>query len=147
VLDWTARAFDALRPTELYEILALRQRVFCVEQKCAYLDCDGHDALATHLMGRSAGELIAYARLLPAGVVYDESSIGRVVSAPSARGAGHGRELIREAVRRTWESFGGPIYIGAQKYLEKFYGEVGFVTVGEPYDEDGIQHIHMRLTR
>jgi ElaA protein len=148
VLAWTVGAFDALSPKELYEILALRQRVFVVEQRCFYLDCDGKDVAAAHLMGRDdTHDLVAYARLLPKGVSYPESSIGRVVTHPGARGAGLGKQLIHEAIQRTLESFGGPIMIGAQRYLERFYAEVGFIPSGLPYDEDGIPHIHMLLDR
>ena len=35
------------------------------------------------------------------------------------------------------------IRIGAQQYLEKFYGSFGFETVSAPYDEDGIVHVEM----
>jgi len=35
------------------------------------------------------------------------------------------------------------VRIGAQQYLEKFYGELGFARASEPYDEDGIMHIEM----
>ncbi len=38
---------------------------------------------------------------------------------------------------------GQPIRLGAQRYLEAFYGSFGFRPVGEPYDEDGIDHIEM----
>jgi len=148
MLHWTERAFHDLTAAELYEILALRQRVFVVEQRCAYLDCDGKDALATHLTGRrESGELVAYARLLPPGVTFDEASIGRVVSLPSARGEGVGRALLREAIARAGRRFDGPIVIGAQRYLERFYRDEGFTPFGEPYDEDGIPHVHMRLER
>ena len=33
----------------------------------------------------------------------------------------------------------------AQAYLQKFYIELGFETVSEPYDEDRIPHIRMQL--
>jgi ElaA protein len=39
------------------------------------------------------------------------------------------------------------IIISAQKYLEKFYNELGFVSEGEPYPEDDIPHIKMRLKK
>ena len=35
--------FAELSGEELYELLSLRQRVFIVEQRCAYLDADGLD--------------------------------------------------------------------------------------------------------
>ena len=31
--------------------------------------------------------------------------------------------------------------IGAQRYLERFYGDFGFVRASDEYDEDGIPHI------
>jgi ElaA protein len=147
MLAFSVKAWSDLSASELYAILTLRQQVFVVEQRCAYQDCDGKDPLCRHLMAHLGRELVAYARLLPPGVSYAEPSIGRVVTSPEVRGRGFGQLLIREAVKETWERFGGPIVIGAQRYLLKFYGDVGFVPVGEPYDEDGIPHVHMKLSQ
>ena len=146
-MRWQAIPFAELSVTELYELLALRQLVFVVEQTCVYLDCDGKDPRATHLLGRNeAGELVAYARLFPAGVSFAEASMGRVITHPSARRTGAGRELMRVAIARTRVLFGeGPIRIGAQRYLERFYGEFGFEIASAPYDEDGIPHVEMLL--
>ena len=38
------------------------------------------------------------------------------------------------------------IKISAQSHLQAFYQSLGFVTTSEPYDEDGIEHIDMKLT-
>lgn len=143
-IAWSLKPFDVLSPAEIYDALALRQRVFVVEQACAYLDCDGKDAAALHLFGRDqGGALVAYARILPPGASFAETAIGRVVTAPSARRSGFGRALMTEALARARAAFGGPVRIGAQRYLERFYSELGFVAEGEPYDEDGIPHIEM----
>jgi ElaA protein len=67
-----------------------------------------------------------------------------VLTTAAGRKTGAGRELMREAVARTnalWP--GQAIRIGAQRYLERFYGDFGFVKASEPYDEDGIVHIEM----
>lgn len=146
-MRWQAVPFTDLSVSELYELLALRQLVFVVEQTCPYLDCDGKDHLATHLLGRDeSGKLVAYARLFPPGVSFAEASIGRVVTHPSVRRTGGGRALMREAIARTRGTFGeGPIRIGAQRYLERFYGELGFEIASAPYDEDGIPHVEMLL--
>lgn len=145
MLSFSLTAFDALSPTALYELLALRQLVFSVEQNCAYLDCDGKDLKALHLLGRQPeGRLVAYARLLPPGACYAEASIGRVVNHPEVRRSGVGRMLMQEAIAQLTAAFGPvPIRIGAQQYLRRFYESFGFVTVSEPYDEDGIPHILM----
>jgi ElaA protein len=146
-MRWHAVPFAELSVAELYELLALRQLVFVVEQKCAYLDCDGKDQLATHLLGRDeSGKLVAYARLFPPGVSFVEAAIGRVITHPSVRGTGAGRALMHEAIARTRATYGdGPIRVGAQRYLEKFYGELGFEIASAPYDEDGIPHVEMLL--
>lgn len=144
---WRLVPFEGLTLAELYELLKLRQVVFCVEQKCAYLDCDDKDQRALHLLGEDeSGALVAYARLLPSGMSSADPSIGRVVTHPASRRLGLGRELMREAIVRTREAFGAcAIHIGAQVYLRRFYEELGFVVASPLYDEDGIPHVEMRL--
>ncbi|MBP9085910.1 MAG: GNAT family N-acetyltransferase [Kofleriaceae bacterium] len=144
-LTWTDKTFAELTPHQLYAILQLRQAVFVVEQKCAYLDADGCDAMARHLCGHDGVGLVAYARLVPAGIKHAEPSIGRVLIVERARGTGVGKALMRNAVARMGSLFAGaPIVLGAQAHLQRFYAEFGFEVFGEPYDEDGIPHINMR---
>jgi len=145
-MDFTTvvKSFNNLSPFELYAILRLRNEVFVVEQTCPYQDADNKDLQCHHLMLLKDNELIAYARLVPPGVSYRQMSIGRVVSSPKARGTGAGRILMNTAVEQCRQLFGsGGIQIGAQAYLIKFYGSLGFNPVGGIYDEDGIPHIHM----
>jgi ElaA protein len=53
---------------------------------------------------------------------------------------------MRQAIERARASFGpGPIRIGAQLYLRRFYEELGFVVAGDEYVEDGIPHVEMTL--
>ncbi len=145
MLSFSLSAFADLSPHALYELLSLRQMVFSVEQNCAYLDCDGKDLYALHLLGREeSGRLVAYSRLLPPGTSYAEASIGRVVNHPDVRRSGHGQKLMRESIAQLLHAFGPvPIRIGAQQYLRRFYESFGFITVSEPYDEDGIPHLQM----
>jgi ElaA protein len=146
-MRWSCLPFSELAAELLYEALALRQSVFVVEQRCAYLDADGKDARALHLFGREGdGPLLAYARLFLPGALDDsgDAVIGRVVSAQSARRTGAGKALMREAIRELGERAPGVrIRIGAQLYLLRFYQELGFVRVGDVYDEDGIDHVVM----
>lgn len=150
-IDWQWRAFAELSLSELYTILQVRQMVFVVEQACPYLDADGADERAWHLLGWAMqGEtkiLAAYARVFAPGIKYVEASIGRVITHPSMRRQGMGEALIEEALRRVellWP--GTRVRIGAQMYLERFYEKSGFRRVSEPYDEDGIIHIEMLRT-
>lgn len=148
-VSWSCSEFSSLSVGDLYAIMELRQRVFVVEQNCAYLDADGADAKAHHLMGwieqHGRRRLIAYARLFPPRVKYAESSIGRVTTHPDVRGTGVGRLLMREAIERIESSgWGADIRIAAQMYLERFYEGFGFCRVTDPYIEDDIWHVDMR---
>ncbi len=48
-MPWVEKTFSALCVDELYAALALRQRVFVLEQQCLYPDLDGADLAAWHL--------------------------------------------------------------------------------------------------
>ena len=146
---WRACRFDELALRELHRILAVRQRVFVLEQQCVFLDVDDCDERAFHLAAWSPVQIepLAYARILDPGMKYAEASIGRVLTSESCRGRGLGRETVRRAIavaRGAWP--GAPIRIAAQSRLERFYASFGFVAVGEPYEEDGIDHTDMVLT-
>ena len=148
-MRWELRAFEALTVAELYGIMKLRQDVFIVEQKCAYADADGGDAQARHLFAVEGDEVVACARLFAPAVKRDEAVIGRVVTAPSVRKSGLGRELMRGAIDAIDREHGRDhgrvaIWLGAQKYLQRFYESFGFVRDGDDYDEDGIPHLPMR---
>ena len=144
MLAWHWSRFAELGVDALYDALALRCRVFILEQG-PYQDPDGLDRDSWHLLGRDgAGVLQAYLRAVDPGLKFDEPSIGRVITAPEVRGTGAGRALVAEGVRRTQAAWPGRgIRISAQAHLERFYGEFGFRAVGEPYAEDNIPHLEM----
>ena len=141
---WIEKKFDDLNPLELYSILQLRNEVFAIEQNCVYPDMDNKDQPAEHLMGWKNNKLIAYARIIPPGIVYPEPCIGRVVTAPSHRGEGIGKLQMVRSIEYIYNIYGTtPVKIGAQLYLKKFYSNLGFLPAGDVYLEDGIEHIEM----
>ena len=145
-LHFYCLSFHQLSLRELHDLMALRQEVFVVEQNCPYLDADGKDLPAHHLLGyNDNGQLLAYSRLLPKGVSYEKHpSFGRVVTAASIRGAGQGRKLMEKTLEWMGRLFGkDAIKISAQCYLIPFYESLGFQTVGKEYLEDDIPHIGM----
>ena len=143
-LQWTWSRFAELGADGVYDMLALRAKVFILEQG-PYLDPDGVDRSSWHLLGRDAThELRAYLRVVDPGVKYDEPSIGRVVLDKSLRGSGAGDVLVAEGVARCVAAWPGRgIRISAQAHLQRFYYRHGFVIVGEPYLEDDIAHVQM----
>jgi len=145
-MTWNQKSFDELTVEELYAILQLRTEVFVVEQNCVFQDMDGKDPYSHHLMGWEDNKLIAYARILPPGISYVESSIGRIVTSPIARKKGIGRELLKRSIEALYTLHGKTVIrIGAQYYLKGFYESFGFRQTGSIYLEDNIEHIEMLL--
>ena len=146
-MNWVLKKFDTLTPSELYAIIQLRNEVFVVEQHCVYQDADNKDPGAYHYMGWKDNKLVAYTRLLPPGLSYNEQSIGRVVTSPAARKSGLGRELMKNSIDTIYSLFGKQaIKIGAQLYLKNFYASLGFQQTSDIYLEDGIEHVEMLLS-
>jgi ElaA protein len=140
---WQHKRWGDLTRDELYAVLALRQRAFVVEHRRPCLDADGADPLAWHLWHGDA-EPRAYLRWFAPGIRCTEANLGRVVTAHDARGTGLGRALVVEGLARIAAEHGAvPIRITAQQYLERFYGDNGFVRASDILVIDGIDHIEM----
>ncbi len=140
------QTFAELSADELYQILQLRCAVFVLEQQCPYQDIDGLDQQSLHLFQASqAGQVFAYARILPPGLSgADHISIGRVVVSQERRKDRVGQALMQAAVAAALDRYPGHrIKISAQTYLTQFYLNLGFVSTGTYYLEDQIPHQEM----
>ncbi len=147
-LRWEWRSFAEFDTHALYAVLQARQQVFVVEQKCVYLDMDGRDAVAHHLLGWDMAAvapcLAAYLRALPQGTRFAEASLGRVITTAPYRAQRLGHPLLAEGIERTMATYGvQPLRISAQSHLQGFYGKHGFVGEGTEYLEDAIPHREM----
>ncbi len=144
-ISWQLIPFVEMSASQLHALLTLRAAVFVVEQNCPYQDPDEKDLKAVHVLGWCGDKLVACARILPAGVSYQEVSIGRVATGGEVRGGGAGRELMRACMQGIEKLYGNvPVKISAQSYLQKFYESFGFMrTEKAEYLEDDIPHIEM----
>ena len=143
-MKWSCKAFKELSLDEFHDIIQLREIVFVVEQDCPYLDVDGKDKDALHVFGEYEGNIVATTRILKPGKSYDEVAIGRVVTSPTVRGMGIGKQLMEESMKFAQVHFGKvPIRISAQTYLLKYYKSFGFAETGKEYLEDNIPHFEM----
>jgi ElaA protein len=142
VADVTSKRFDELTARELHDILRLRCDVFVVEQACAYADVDGRDTEpgTRHIWVADGPDepILAYLRTLtePDGTV----RIGRVVTAPAARGRG----LAARLVEHVGTTVPAPLTLEAQSHLAAWYVGLGYEATGPEYVEDGIPHVPMR---
>ena len=146
-MEWSIKKFSDLTLDEMYDSLYLRTEVFVVEQKCYYQEVDNSDKVSYHIFAKdSEGTIVAYARILPAGISFDEVSIGRVVVDKNYRGQGLSRELVKRTLDFIKNEFNEKvIQISAQEYLINFYKSFGFEINSDVYLEDNIPHIDMIL--
>lgn len=143
-IEWRIKQFNSLSLQELYDIMNLRQEVFIVEQNAPYIDADYKDQKAWHVMAYSNDKLVAYARIIEAGISYDEPSIGRVVNSPLFRKTGLGRLLMDKSIEVMEQKYQtSKCRISAQTYLVTFYSTYGFKVCSEEYLEDGLPHYQM----
>lgn len=138
------KKFSELSQEELYEIIKLRIDIFVVEQNCPYPELDRKDYKAIHHFIKENNKIVAYLRILPKGVSYDEISIGRFIVKKDQRGRGLAKKILNNAITYIEkEIHETEIRLSGQKYLEKFYNSFGFDTVSDVYLEDDIPHVEM----
>ena len=141
---FSVKSYAELSKDELFAILRARVEVFVVEQTCPYMDIDGQDDSAHHIIGYIDDRLGLYTRIFFRPEQH-ECSIGRVIVHSRHRGCGLGRVLMEHS-EQTCLDIHNPtsIYLGAQAHLKDFYGSLGYRVTGPEYDEDGIPHLPMR---
>ena len=131
IVDWQSKD----------EIFLVRNTVFTAEQGIdTNLDFDGQDEQAVHALVYDNDDPVATGRML------EDGHIGRIAVLISHRGKGLGtaimEALVNEARRRNFAR----VYLGAQVHALDFYEKLGFESIGERYDEVGIEHQTMQLS-
>ena len=143
--QWVVQGLQGVE--EFPEALRIRTRVFVEEQGVdPVLEHDEIDAQATHFLARRAGTPLGTARAFPDPVHADRFWIGRVAVLPEARGQGCGKALMSIAIEWCREAGAREIHLHSQAAVESMYRALGFHTVGEPFLEAGIRHVHMVMT-
>lgn len=143
-MNWYIKKFSELSTNELYKILQERVNIFVVEQNCPYPEIDGKDLESYHLFVEKDDRVIAYTRLLPAGLAYQQASIGRVLVIESFRNTGLGKDIMEKSIEFLTDQLQEKeIKIQAQEYALKFYESFDFKAVSDVYPEDDIPHVDM----
>jgi ElaA protein len=144
-VEWEWQTIPEMNSIKLYKIMQHRGKIFAVEQNEAYLDADGKDIDAWHLMGWRDNTLIAYARVLLPKEDDLFVRFGRLSVALEYRGQGYGYQLVEQILSHISNSeyFSFPLQIFSQTYLVKMYEKFGFHPHGEPFNMGRIPHVKM----
>ena len=121
--------------------LALRREVFVGEQGVpSRLERDSRDADALHLVAIRNGELIGTCRVV---VEASTAKLGRLAVKRQARGVGAGGALVHGAEAAARAAGVRRMSLHAQTHATALYAARGFVRIGTPFLEAGIEHVKM----
>ncbi len=124
---------------------ALRREVFIDELAIAHgLDQDAADEVAVHvLVHNRLGLPLATARLVQDGPRV--ARVARVAVDRSLRSSGFGRVVMQALMEIAAKRGDTRMVLQSQCSAHAFYGRLGFVAVGAPYQEAGIDHVDMDI--
>lgn len=139
--------FSELTADDMYEIAKSRFEVFVCEQKITEeQDFDDKDKLCHHALLKEDGRVVAYSRIVPKGMAYDYTSIGRVLVLESHRRKGVAQEMMKACLKFIKENLHeNTVVLSAQLYVKSMYEAVGFKVISEVYDEVNIPHVKMKI--
>ena len=142
-MELVVKHFDELTARELFDLYKLRVSVFVVEQNCPYQEVDDADRVSYHVWLKDESGIAACLRVIPAGVSFEDVSIGRVIAV--RRRCGLGTRIVAEGLRVAQKKLGAQrVTIEAQTYARALYENLGFRQTSEEFLEDGIPHIRMQ---
>lgn len=139
--------FNELTIDEMYEIAKSRFEVFVCEQEITdEQDFDDKDKVSYHVMLKDEGRIIAYSRIVPKKVAYENISIGRVLVLKGYRRKGIAQKMMKSALEFIKNNLNeNVVVLSAQEYAKEMYLSVGFKVVSDIYDEVNIPHVKMKI--
>lgn len=122
-------------------IRAIRFAVFVDEQQVPpQLEMDERDAECIHVLALVDGIPVGTGRLDLA----KRGKIGRVAALSDARGRGVGRALMEHLHDIATRCGLAEVWCHAQVSAAPFYERLGYETIGEVFEEAGIDHVRMQ---
>ena len=126
---------------EVDQALDLRERVFCGEQGVDLAaERDGQDEEAIHVVAVEDGRVTGTCRLVVRDGV---ARLGRMAVEPALRGRGLGAQLLEEGERAAAAAGAERVRLHAQASAVSLYARGGYEQEGEPFVEEGIDHVTM----
>jgi predicted N-acetyltransferase YhbS len=100
------------------------------------------DAQSLHLVALQGGRVVGCVLFHPESV--EDGRLYQMAVLPSRQRAGLGTRLVRaleaELIRRGFRS----VHLHARAQVVPFYERLGYTVVGDPFEEVGVPHRHMR---
>ncbi|HVJ48155.1 GNAT family N-acetyltransferase [Desulfitobacterium sp.] len=130
---------------DLTDAFMIRRRVFIEEQGVPeYIELDSLDQTSEHIVIYDEGQPIGTGRLI---VEDGRVLIGRVAVLKEYRSQKIGSIVVNELKGKAFDEGATEVHLHAQKAVQGFYEKLGFKAYGEDFEEAGIWHISMMITK
>ena len=134
---------EATDPGDREAYFSIRIDVFCHEQNVSReIEFDGLDDQCQHYLANIDGTAIGTARVR--ALNDREIKLERIAVRPEHRDSGVGRLLMIRALSDAKQAGYACAVLNSQVQACPFYAKLGFEIEGEPFEEAGIPHRHMR---
>ena len=143
-VNFTAKTFDKLSTSELYEIMKSRAEIFLLEQNIICQDLDDVDYKSLHCFFIDEKRVTGYLRAFMSDEENKTVTVGRVLTLRHRNGMG--TELMNKSIEAIKKHFAcEKITVHAQKQAVGFYEKIGFVTTSDEFLEEGVVHVTMEM--
>lgn len=123
----------------------IREEVFIKEQNVSEeAEKDDIDKIANHIVIYNDNKPIATGRIFEDNGTY---YIGRVAVLKEYRGKGFGTLVVNNLIKWAFNNNINEIHLHAQTHALNFYKSLGFISYGNIFSEEGIEHISMYVKR
>jgi ElaA protein len=137
--------YQVTSPRNMVHCFAIRRSVFIEEQDVPEeIEIDGEDSECVHFLGVLDGIHIATLRVKTQGPKIKIQRVAVLKEYRKVKGIGRGiMEEVLDWARNTGHEVA---VLGAQVPVIGFYEKLGFVHLGDPYEDAGIMHQDMKLS-
>lgn len=141
--NFTFKKIDEMTGCEVFCVERLRNDIFVAEQKITLPELDDQDLIAIQVyrLNDDQTNALATCRIFEED---DKWMLGRVAVSKSARGMHLGSKMVEATQEYLSENNVDALYCHAQMRVKPFYDKLGYQTVGEPFDEGGVEHVMMK---
>ncbi len=141
-MNFTAKQFNELTVSELYEILKSRAEVFFLEQGIVCQDMDDVDYKSLHCFLQKDGRVVGYLRAFYPKEPSETVTVGRVLTL--RHGEGLGKALMEKSMAAIRDKMPcDRLYLHAQVQVVGFYENFGFRVISDEFLEENIPHVEM----
>jgi len=105
-----------------------------------------HDQESWHFVALNEDQVVGCAVLVPLKEEPGQAQLMQMAVDTSLQGKGVGKLIVEKILSFAHRNGLSEISCHSREYAVEFYAKLGFEVYGEPFEEAGVAHNHMRIT-